>query len=81
MPDAIQVDESTIAIGCRKGGASLSVMATTIDCQELLQRLLMHIEREDNSMLENNVDTAQVQYLDNTAKNEGTDSIELTING
>ncbi|KAG6594890.1 tRNA (cytosine(34)-C(5))-methyltransferase [Cucurbita argyrosperma subsp. argyrosperma] len=37
--DVIKVDESTIAIGCWKGRASLSVMVTATDCQELLGRL------------------------------------------
>jgi multisite-specific tRNA:(cytosine-C5)-methyltransferase len=41
-----QVNESTIAIGCWKGRASLTVMVTAIDCQELLERLLMHKEPE-----------------------------------
>lgn len=82
MPDPVQVDESTIAIGCWKGRASLSVMVTAIDCQELLERLLMRIEMEkDNSMQENDVETAQVQDLDNAGKNEGTDSMEVAIHG
>ncbi|OMO56157.1 Bacterial Fmu (Sun)/eukaryotic nucleolar NOL1/Nop2p [Corchorus capsularis] len=37
--DHMQVDASTIAIGCWKGRASLSVMVTAIDCQELQERL------------------------------------------
>lgn len=49
--DPIQVDESTIAIGCWKGRNSLSVMVTALDCQELLERLLMRIET-GNGLLE-----------------------------
>ncbi|KAL0543244.1 hypothetical protein IC582_018334 [Cucumis melo] len=42
--DVIKVDSSTIAIGCWKGRASLSVMVTAIDCQELLERLSNRLE-------------------------------------
>lgn len=49
--DPIRVDESTIAIGCWKGRNSLSVMVTALDCQELLERLLMRIET-GNGLLE-----------------------------
>ncbi|XP_021804138.1 tRNA (cytosine(34)-C(5))-methyltransferase-like, partial [Prunus avium] len=48
--DSIEVDESTIAIGCWKGKSSLSVMVTAIDCQELLERLLMRMETEKGSL-------------------------------
>lgn len=44
--DVIKVDESTIAIGCWKGRASLSVMVTAIDCQELLERLSNRLEND-----------------------------------
>ncbi|XVF15238.1 hypothetical protein REPUB_Repub09cG0133500 [Reevesia pubescens] len=44
--DHIKVDASTIAIGCWKGRASLSVMVTAIDCQELLERLSARVETE-----------------------------------
>ncbi|XP_042485041.1 RNA cytosine-C(5)-methyltransferase NSUN2-like isoform X2 [Macadamia integrifolia] len=37
--DPIQVDASTIAIGCWKGNSNISVLVTAIDCKELLQRL------------------------------------------
>jgi multisite-specific tRNA:(cytosine-C5)-methyltransferase len=33
------VNSSTIAIGCWKGKASLTVMVTTVDCHQLIQRL------------------------------------------
>ncbi|XP_050371787.1 uncharacterized protein LOC126789672 [Argentina anserina] len=48
--DPIQVDESTIAIGCWKGQNSLSMMVTALDCQELLERLLMRIETGNGSL-------------------------------
>lgn len=50
MSDSIEVDDSTIAIGCWKGKSSLSVMVTAIDCQELLERLLMRMETEKGSL-------------------------------
>lgn len=44
--DLIEVDESTIAIGCWKGRSGLNVMVTAVECQELLERLLMRMETE-----------------------------------
>ncbi|RDX80861.1 tRNA (cytosine(34)-C(5))-methyltransferase, partial [Mucuna pruriens] len=41
---ALQVNESTIAIGCWKGRASLTVMVSALECQELLERLLMRLD-------------------------------------
>ncbi|TKY47672.1 tRNA (cytosine(34)-C(5))-methyltransferase [Spatholobus suberectus] len=49
------VDESTIAIGCWKGRASLTVMVSALECQELLERLLMRLDtvtEKDSSMYE-----------------------------
>lgn len=37
------MDASTIAIGCWRGRARLSVMVTAMDCQELLERLLIRL--------------------------------------
>ncbi|KAF8109611.1 hypothetical protein N665_0094s0077 [Sinapis alba] len=37
--EAVKVNSSTIAIGCWKGKASLTVMVTTVDCDQLIQRL------------------------------------------
>ncbi|TKY60254.1 tRNA (cytosine(34)-C(5))-methyltransferase [Spatholobus suberectus] len=42
--ESLQVDESTIAIGCWKGRARLTVMVTAMDCQELLERLLIRLD-------------------------------------
>ncbi|XP_054822027.1 uncharacterized protein LOC129320546 isoform X2 [Prosopis cineraria] len=47
--ESCQVDESTIAIGCWKGRASLTVMVTATDCQELLERLLIRLDTEHGS--------------------------------
>ncbi|KAE8706956.1 peroxidase 17-like [Hibiscus syriacus] len=51
LSNHIQVDASTIAIGCWKGRSSLSVMVTAIDCQELLERLSVGMETEKNVTL------------------------------
>ncbi|KAL1190352.1 26S rRNA (cytosine-C(5))-methyltransferase NOP2B [Cardamine amara subsp. amara] len=37
--EPVKVNSSTIAIGCWKGKASLTVMVTTVDCHQLNQRL------------------------------------------
>ncbi|KAF7839926.1 tRNA (cytosine(34)-C(5))-methyltransferase-like [Senna tora] len=42
--ESLVVDESTIAIGCWKGKASLTVMVTAMDCRELLERLLVRLD-------------------------------------
>lgn len=49
------MDDSTVAIGCWKGRASLTVMVGALECQELLQRLLMRLDtltEKESSMLE-----------------------------
>lgn len=51
--DPIQVDAATIAIGCWKGRASLTVMVTAIECQEMLERLLIRLEGVNDSAQEN----------------------------
>ncbi|KAI5386811.1 hypothetical protein KIW84_060954, partial [Lathyrus oleraceus] len=47
--ESLKVDESTIAIGCWRGRARLSVMVTAMDCQELLERLLIRLDTEKGS--------------------------------
>ncbi|KAG2240530.1 hypothetical protein Bca52824_090672 [Brassica carinata] len=37
--EAVKVNSSTIAIGCWKVKAILTVMVTTVDCDQLIQRL------------------------------------------
>ncbi|XP_059307462.1 uncharacterized protein LOC132059021 [Lycium ferocissimum] len=46
-----QADPSTIAIGCWRGRANISVMVTALDCQELLERMSMGVEGETNPSL------------------------------
>lgn len=80
MDHPTQVNESTIAIGCWKGRASLTVMVTAIDCQELLERLLMRKEPENGSSAqeeESNVEANKVQDLNDIEKNEHAESIKL----
>lgn len=71
-----EAENSSIAIGCWRGRASLSVMVTAIDCQELLERLLArtelknevgaHEEKPLNEIdLENN-DEKQEEQIDDT---------------
>lgn len=43
------MDASTIAIGCWRGRARLSVMVTAMDCQELLERLLIRLVDPEKS--------------------------------
>lgn len=47
--ESLKVDESTIAIGCWRGRARLSVMVTAMDCQEMLERLLIRLGTENGS--------------------------------
>ncbi|XP_025639432.1 uncharacterized protein [Arachis hypogaea] len=47
--EPIQVDDSTIAIGCWKGRSRLNVMVTAMDCQELLERLVIRLGSENGS--------------------------------
>lgn len=77
------MDESTIAIGCWKGRARLSVMVTAMDCQELLERLLIRFDTEkgssghlDNSS--NDVEEVQpVQELNRKNDDDGVKATEL----
>ncbi|XWS33353.1 hypothetical protein CRYUN_Cryun22dG0074600 [Craigia yunnanensis] len=54
LSDHIQADTSTIAIGCWNSRASLSVMVTEIDFQELLERLSARIETKKGSLEQEN---------------------------
>ncbi|KAF5779122.1 putative tRNA (cytosine(34)-C(5))-methyltransferase [Helianthus annuus] len=74
------VDRSTIAIGCWKGRSSLSVMVTAIDCQEMLERLLVRFETKSGSSDINceeaaNVDDAQVKDVSETVTT--SDDVEV----
>lgn len=54
LSDHIQADKSTVAIGCWKGRASLTVMVTAIDCQEMLERLSARIQTEKGTLEQEN---------------------------
>ena len=78
------MDESTIAIGCWKGRASLTVMVTAIDCQELLERLeaRMGTEKGSSSVKEeepSKLEVDEVQDLNDLEENEGKESMEMVI--
>lgn len=85
MSDSIEVDESTIAIGCWKGKSSLSVMVTAIDCQELLERLLMRMETEKGSVEKkdkaSNAKEGEEQDVKDMDKNGDEESITLETEG
>lgn len=67
------MDESTIAIGCWKGRASLTVMVTAIDCQELSERLVIRMETEAGSLVNedepSNLEVGEVEDM-NEIENE-----------
>ncbi|KAK0604800.1 hypothetical protein LWI29_019597 [Acer saccharum] len=82
--DPIQIDASTIAIGCWKGRGSLSVMVSAIDCQELLERLLIRMEPEPengDSLQENNGNTDEVKDMDDNGKKEESERIKMDSSG
>lgn len=81
LSNPVQIDASTIAIGCWKGRASLSVMVTAIDCQELLERLLMRLEIEKGDLVqENAMGTDEVQEEMNDNGKEEPESLEVAVN-
>lgn len=62
-----------MAIGCWKGKASLSVLVTAIDCQELLERLLACKEVGGDSSLqetETTLDNVMDKVMDKIEKHE-----------
>lgn len=81
LSNPIQIDASTIAIGCWKGRASLSVMVTAIDCQELLERLLTRLEIEKGDLVqENAMGTDEVQEEMNDNGKEEPESLKVAVN-
>lgn len=68
------MDESTIAVGCWKGRASLTVMVTAIDCQELLERLVIRMETEGGSLVnEDEPSNLEVGEVEDTNEIENED--------
>ncbi|WCJ31923.1 RNA cytosine-C(5)-methyltransferase NSUN2 [Euphorbia peplus] len=83
-PNRIEVDASTIAIGCWKGRSSLSVMVTAIDCEELLQRLSVRMEKEESSPVQENIgQVKESPDMNGNGRAEESKSIqeEAVING
>lgn len=79
--EPIQLDASTIAIGCWKGRGSLSVMVTAIDCQELLERLSARMETEKGSSAqENNVEGVELQDMNGIEEAEKSDTTKEATN-
>lgn len=74
--ESIQVDESTIAIGCWKGRASLTVMVTAMDCRELLERLLVRLDTDScvHEDIPSNNAGDEVQCTNGIEDSEGTGS-------
>lgn len=64
------MDESTIAIGCWKGKASLTVMVNAIDCQELLERLVIRMETEEEESLVKEEKTSNLEVGEAEDMNE-----------
>lgn len=65
------MDESAIAIGCWKGMSSLTAMVTAVECQELLERVLMRLDtvtQKGSSM-----------HVDKPSNNVG--NVEQELNG
>ncbi|XP_020537968.1 RNA cytosine-C(5)-methyltransferase NSUN2 isoform X2 [Jatropha curcas] len=80
LSDPGQVDASTIAIGCWKGRASLSVMVTAIDCQELLERLSARMETGKGSLMQENiVNGNEVQAANGNEKVEESEPTKKAI--
>ncbi|KAI5426412.1 hypothetical protein KIW84_032003, partial [Lathyrus oleraceus] len=73
--EALQVDESSIAIGCWKGRASLTVMVSSIECQELLERLLMRLDRETEkgSSMHEDKPSNNVRYVEQESNGNSQD--------
>ncbi|KAG5058289.1 hypothetical protein JHK86_013285 [Glycine max] len=81
VAESLQVDESTIAIGCWKGRARLSVMVTAMDCQELLERLLIRFDTEKGSSghLDNSSnDVEEVQPVQELNRKNDDDDVKAT---
>ncbi|XP_020233288.1 tRNA (cytosine(34)-C(5))-methyltransferase [Cajanus cajan] len=77
--ESLQVDESTIAIGCWKGRARLSVMVTAMDCQELLERLLIRFDTKNGSSGHVAAEVQPVQELN--SKNDHDDGdVKASVN-
>ncbi|KAL8151918.1 hypothetical protein V2J09_021726, partial [Rumex salicifolius] len=80
--DPVKVTSSTLAIGCWKGKANMTVMVTAIDCQDLLERLVKRLEakgifleeKEEKGVLSEE-GTENVQAADDSESKEADEAI------
>lgn len=75
------VHESPIAIGCWRGKATLSVMVTALDCQELLERLLLRMEPTKESPGQESEPLKGANEVNNSDMVEDVDEITLNAEG
>ncbi|KAK3419010.1 hypothetical protein EUGRSUZ_H04746 [Eucalyptus grandis] len=74
------VHESPIAIGCWRGKASLSVMVTALDCQELLERLLLRMEPAKESPVQESKPSIDANEVNNSDCDMAEDVEEIRLN-
>lgn len=67
------MDGTTIAIGCWRGRTNISVMVTTIECQEMLERLSVRFETGNGSKL---LETKQSSFEPVELKANVTETME-----
>lgn len=79
LSDPPRVDKSTIAIGCWKGRSSLSVMVTAIDCQELLERLLVRFETEKGSLPDKLANGDEAVKTDDVEVRQDSETVTLAV--
>ncbi|GMH25307.1 hypothetical protein Nepgr_027150 [Nepenthes gracilis] len=71
--DPMRVNLSTVAIGCWKGRSNMTVMVSTIDCQDLLERLEKCLWSGDTiSMQETDTDVSPVQDAQDIKPSDAT---------
>ncbi|GAB4848718.1 hypothetical protein Ancab_003445 [Ancistrocladus abbreviatus] len=68
LSDSIEVNSSTIVIGCWKGRSNTSVMVSEIDCRDLLERVVRRFGTEDVSPIQEKKreDTFLMQEMEKT---------------
>ncbi|KAF8018484.1 hypothetical protein BT93_H3384 [Corymbia citriodora subsp. variegata] len=75
------VHESPIAIGCWRGKATLSVMVTALDCQELLERLLLRMEPLKESPVHESKPFIDANEVNDSDMVEDAEEIRLNAEG
>ncbi|GAU19133.1 hypothetical protein TSUD_79560 [Trifolium subterraneum] len=77
--ESLKVDESTIAIGCWRGRARLSVMVTAMDCQEMLERLLIRLGTENGSSGHVDISSNDVGGEVQSVQESNDDDVKVTV--